>query len=1242
MPSSRRLRAGLAAAVVGALAGCLGTEQTVPIPSAGTGGAPAPSKAPTVLKDEIPPQKLQDVVAATLRGLGHMERYEYQEAAEAFRQVVSDAPGWVPGSINLSIALLNQTGVVAEASKKAGGGNGQSNFDEALSLLSKVIERDPSNLHAHYCKGVILAYQGELAEANKAFKVVVEKDPTDAHGWLKFASTMTNPEDPSRAMELRHYKILIEPLTKSIELNPYLVEARFKLAQVHFRSGDRAKGNQLLQTWRKLNPQENISGPGEETALTYGEMGKYGSVINPFGTTAKPTVAASKPPKFELLDPKFLPTEKPIRWSTPKDFDGKYAWLGRIRGRFGAGAAAFDANGDGKSDLYLAAAAVGSDGPRDVLLINKGDGSFEDASAAFGIPTDRPSIGVAAGDFDADRRIDLFVTGAGSNRLLRNVDGKRFEDATSTAKINGSSTVGLTARWLDLDQDGDLDLYVLNLATAKAAGEMFHVEHFTGAENAAYRNDGVPRPAPSQPPDAWVPLANSTLDTPSVGGLSLAFTPWPDAKALGAGDRPHVGLAALDVDADRDLDLIVADNDGGFRAILNDRLGVFRDVPIAGAKADGPVSGLLVTDLDKDGRSDLVVTSASGKATGLRNATSRSDAKTDVAFSSFPVESRGFLSAAAVDLDLDTFADVVGVSSESSGIAWGRGDGSRLARGPGLVEAEGLIGFVPADFVGDALPDLFLIAKDGPPKLAKNPGNGNHWLAVDLGGRWHVRPTQMRTNPHGIGTRMSLEGQGLFNPFEATTTEGGLGQSQGPIVLGMGSHSGAPLLRLKWPDQVMQCELNVSSNQVLALAENSRKTGSCPVLFTWNGERFVCIGDFLGGGGLGYLVAPGIYGEPDRDEAVAISPEQLKAVNGVFRLSVTEPMDEVAYLDKLTLDVIDRPPGVSTTPDERFAPEGPRPTGELLAWSRQIAPVKVTDHRGIDRTEALRAWDRATADGFQKRRAWIGYAEDHAITLDFGDRLASLGATDRLILCLAGWVEYPYSQTNYAAATAGVPLKTPVLERRKPDGSWEVIEPNPGYPAGLPRMMTVDLSGKLTGPSCVLRIRTNMECYWDQAFVAIREDRADLKVCSLPVARAQLGYRGYTREVSPDGKLPLLYDYEYIDPAPLARLEGKLTRYGDVAPLLNADDDQLCLVGPGDEVRLEFDGSALPELPQGWTRSYVLRSYGYCKDADPFTKTSDTVGPLPYKGMPSYPFGPEGERKKDEAYRRYLETYQTR
>ena len=248
----------------------------------------------------------------------------------------------------------------------------------------------------------------------------------------------------------------------------------------------------------------------------------------------------------------------------------------------------------------------------------------------------------------------------------------------------------------------------------------------------------------------------------------------------------------------------------------------------------------------------------------------------------------------------------------------------------------------------------------------------------------------------------------------------------------------------------MQCELNVAADQSLALIEHNRKTGSCPVLFTWDGARFACLGDFLGGGGLGYLVAPGVYGQPDRDEAVAIDPDQLKPVDGTYRLVITEPMDEVAYLDKLVLEVVDRPPGLTTAPDERFAPEGPRPTGEILAWRAAIEPVAATDLKGVDVTETLRSRDRNTVDGFRRLHGWIGYAEEHGIVLDFGDRLSAFGPDDRLVLGLAGWVEYPYSQTNYAASTAGVTLRPPTLERLRDDGTWEEIPPTPATPPASP------------------------------------------------------------------------------------------------------------------------------------------------------------------------------------------------
>ena len=1214
----------------------------------------AGEKKPLVdlLKDEIPPNQLDETIRAHYQGLGAMERYEYRNAVEAFREVSERAPGWIPGSINLAIALLNDSGVQAEDAKKKNPAKAAvGNFDEALALLDEVILRDPLNLNAHYSRGLILEFNGKFFEAHKDFRVVTENDPKDGHAWYKLGATLTKPGDPLQPAQIEQARELIEIYTKALECNPYLVTAMYRLQQAYGWARERGKQMELLAYWRKINPKTNAAGSGETAEAFYGESGKYAKVIHPFAKASIPK-QASPAPRFDPPTAIKVTLGAGERWVQAEDFTGRLAVIGRARARFGATVATFDANGDGVADLYLAASIKGEKGIRDALLLNKGEGEFEDVSKAWGLPEDRASLGVAAADFDADRRLDVYLSGLDGGHLLRNDRGKGFVDVTEKAGMDKSKFLGLTARWLDLDQDGDLDLYVVNFTDLEHAGDAFGEMTAPKAVNAAYRNIGKPAAIKGRPEDNWAPLAVAASDLPATEGLSIEFSPWPDAEGLLGPAGNYTSVAALDVDDDRDLDVVLESDGDTLIAAINDRLGKFHSIELKGLAKEGLGGSLLVTDLDKDGKGDLALVRGSGPILAWRNTTDLLKAPREISWARWPVDANGIMTAKASDLDLDTWPDLVGVPARSDGpvVSWLRNEGERLATqglamGPGMPGLKQYSGFALADLVGDALCDVLTLADGMPPQLAKNLGNGEHWLALDLGGRWKTSFDHMRTNPQAIGVRVTIEGQGLLVTYEHTTPSAGLGQSVGPVVLGLGKAPSVDLLRLRWPDGTMQCEVNQKADVKLALAETNRKTGSCPVLFTWNGARFVCLGDFLGGGGLGYLVAPGVYGQPDRDEAVAITAEQLKAVGGVFRLSVTEPMDEVAYLDRLELVAVDRPAGVSATPDERFAPEGPRPTGEVIAWKSVVKPVAATDLKGRDILKALSAWDRDTADGFRKLDGWVGYAEEHGIVLDFGDRLSKFGPGDALVLALAGWVEYPYSQTNYAAGTAGVVLKPPSVERRNADGTWAVIEPHAGYPAGLPRMTTLDLTGKLNGPSCVIRLRTNMECYWDQAFIAIRDREAEgsLRQTVMRVSRGVLGHRGYSRESSPDGREPLIYDYDHVDPAPLALMGGKLTRYGEVSGLLREDDDQLCLVGPGDEVRLEFSAEGLGDLPEGWTRSYVLKAVGYCKDADPLTAGSDRVEPLPWRGMPNFPFASEKiERPVDRIYADYLKSYQTR
>lgn len=1227
-----------------------------------------PNEVP-VKESRIPTEALSSTLTAHRRGLGLMERYEYAQAAAAFREVRRLAPDWIPGSINLAIALLNMSGTKAEEDKR-GGSETPANFDEALMLLSSVIEREPNNVQARYCRGVILEYLGRTADAHVDFEKVVKLDPKDGHAWLRFGETLADSENPAMPAGPKQAKELIEIYTKALECNPYLITAWFKLQASHGWAGQRDKQREAIELWRKLNPQQNAAGPGDTAESFYGEAGKYAKIIN------EPLVAPAAsneapPPRFGPPTGLDVPLEPGTRWASSDDLSRLAPELAKIHRRFGSTAVSLDFNQDGLQDLYLASALVGPKGIRDALLINRGQGRFEDVSVRVGLPMEQASAGVAVADFDADRSVDLLLTGVGKVRLFRNVLGRRLLEVTREAGLpEVIPGLALTARWLDLDQDGDLDLYLLTRPLGKEVG----------STNLVYRNDGAAPKDWSPAPMNWAPLASmpgedrsidllmefnplglghpplKRIGRPLPSGLSLKFTAWPktESDALIGGVGSHTGIAALDFDDDRDLDLVLSSEEEGLRFVANDRLGRFHQIAqVEGvSRPSSPLNGLLTVDLNQDGLSDLIAVSDSGGVQAWLNTTERTQPAQRLSWADYPSSAKNWTSAVAVDLDLDRLPDLVGHStSPDASAVFARNERNRLASRALVLQpaedapnggAPGVGGVALGDWVGDALPDLLLLTNGGPPRLARNLGNGQGWLALHLGGRWKVGHDWMRSNPHALGTRVSIESEGLSVALEHTTMSTGLGQSTGAVVVGLGPSESADLVRLRWPDGVMQCELNVSANQLLSVDEKSRKTGSCPVVFTWNGRRFECLGDILGGGGLGYLVAPGVYGQPDRDEAMSIAARQLAEVDGVYRLSIVEPMDEAAYLDQLTLDVVDRPPGYDATPDERFAPEGPRPSGSLLAWKTSIAPAKAWDHLGRDVTETLKSWDRSTVDRFHKLRGWVGYAEDHSIILDFGDRLAAFDSDDQLTLVLAGWVEYPYSQTNYAASTAGVALRAPVIEREQPDGTWRVIEPLPGYPAGLPRRMTVDLKGKLIGPTCRLRITTNMECYWDEAFLAVIDDRPKLRVTCLPVARASLGFKGYLREMSPDGGQPLLYAYDYEDPAPLARMIGTLTRFGEVRDLLTKDDDKLCVVGPGDEVRLEFEAKAVPELPTGWTRSFVLRATGYCKDADPLTNSGDCIGPLPWKGMGGYPFDSGGERPTDASYEAYLREYQTR
>jgi hypothetical protein len=256
----------------------------------------------------------------------------------------------------------------------------------------------------------------------------------------------------------------------------------------------------------------------------------------------------------------------------------------------------------------------------------------------------------------------------------------------------------------------------------------------------------------------------------------------------------------------------------------------------------------------------------------------------------------------------------------------------------------------------------------------------------------------------------------------------------------------------------------------------------------------------------------------------------------------------------------------------------------------------------------------------------------HALTLDIG----AWDPKAPLRLFLQGFIEYFSASSMYAAWQAGILPVAPYVEAQMPDGSWKRVIDDMGFPAGLPRMITVDLSGKVPAGVRKIRIVTNLQIYWDQVLVDNAMPSASTRMAELPLASSDLEFRGYPQQV--DGKTPgdLTYIYENVSKTgPFARERGSYTRYGDVTDLLKRVDDQYVIFGSGEDIDLEFDTATLPALPEGWARDYFFYANGFVKDMDFYEAAPFTVADLPFHRMSTYPYAQDERYPEDVDFLRY-------
>jgi hypothetical protein len=262
-------------------------------------------------------------------------------------------------------------------------------------------------------------------------------------------------------------------------------------------------------------------------------------------------------------------------------------------------------------------------------------------------------------------------------------------------------------------------------------------------------------------------------------------------------------------------------------------------------------------------------------------------------------------------------------------------------------------------------------------------------------------------------------------------------------------------------------------------------------------------------------------------------------------------------------------------------------------------------------------------------------------TLDIGHW--TLDTSNRVLLLLTGWTDYAWSSDNVAAAQAGKAMKLPSLQVKDRDGNWRTVIEDIGIPVGRPQTVTVDLTGKFLSASREVRVVTNMRIYWDQILVDTSDGNSPTQTTQLDPANASLSWRGFSRELSADGREPFSYDYNEVSfTSPWKVMTGRYTREGDVRELLLKSDDIFVISRPGDEIRVSFKATELPPLPAGWKRTFLLHADGFSKEMDLNSASPDLVGLLPFHGMSRYPYSWPETYPLTEERRAYQQEYNTR